>query len=258
MKLGISHNVFDGEELLEYSIKCVRPLAHHISVVYQTISNKGEKNITLENYLKELKTRQLIDFLYKYEPDLTISARENETKKRDIGLKIAKANSMQYFMTMDTDELYDKKQLVDALANFCIGDYDSSFCQMKTFYKVPTAELVPPETYYVPLFYRINKHSQIKQISDKDYPVTCDPTRRMRAGYVRVFTRDEIEMYHYSYVRNDIRSKIYNSSSGSNENEKKEILNHFNKWKDYKDGALLIGNQRFKLKEVPNKFEIKL
>ena len=41
MKLGVSYNVFDGEELLESSIKSIRDNVDHISVVYQTISNFG-------------------------------------------------------------------------------------------------------------------------------------------------------------------------------------------------------------------------
>ncbi|MFM6972171.1 MAG: hypothetical protein ACKOXJ_00940 [Alphaproteobacteria bacterium] len=43
MKLGITYNLFDGEELLESSVKSVRESAEHINVVYQTTSNWGEK-----------------------------------------------------------------------------------------------------------------------------------------------------------------------------------------------------------------------
>ena len=43
MKLGISYNLFDGEELLESSIKSVRNEAFHINVVYQTTSYYGNK-----------------------------------------------------------------------------------------------------------------------------------------------------------------------------------------------------------------------
>ena len=44
MKLGVSYNLFDGEELLENSIKCIRDSVDHISVVYQSTSNFGEKS----------------------------------------------------------------------------------------------------------------------------------------------------------------------------------------------------------------------
>jgi hypothetical protein len=41
MKVGISYNVFDGEELLENSIKSIRDNVDYVSVVYQTVSNFG-------------------------------------------------------------------------------------------------------------------------------------------------------------------------------------------------------------------------
>lgn len=41
MKVGISYNLFDGEELLESSIKSIRDNVDYISVVYQTVSNFG-------------------------------------------------------------------------------------------------------------------------------------------------------------------------------------------------------------------------
>ena len=42
MKLGVSYNLFDGEELLEGSIKQIRSEVDYISVVYQEVSNFGE------------------------------------------------------------------------------------------------------------------------------------------------------------------------------------------------------------------------
>ena len=55
MKLGISYNLFDGEELLEYSINSVRDSCDHINVVYQKISNWGEPcSKDLEDILHDL------------------------------------------------------------------------------------------------------------------------------------------------------------------------------------------------------------
>ena len=56
MKLGISYNVFDGEELLEKSILCIRDQVDFISVVYQEKSNFGNqcdpKSFTTTNLVK--------------------------------------------------------------------------------------------------------------------------------------------------------------------------------------------------------------
>lgn len=265
--LGISYNIFDGEELLETSLKSVRGVADHISVVYQTTSNFGVQNKHLLPFLEELKAKGFIDKLFEFKPELTKnkdgsinwkSGSINELEKRQIGLQIAKANGMQYYMTMDADEVYDTKELVDAIANFQIGDYDSSFCKMKSFYKKPTLEIKPAFDYYVPLFFKIKKESKMGITTKGEYPVKCDPTRRMIAGHTRVFTRNEIEMYHYSYLRKDIESKIFNSSAQSDIQSKKIVIDHYNNWDNIKDGAKLIGNFDFKLEEVENKFNIKL
>ena len=72
MKLGISYNIFDGEELLEDSIKSIKNKVDYISVVYQEISNFG--NPCNEGFsttlLEKLKSEGLIDELYKYRPQL--------------------------------------------------------------------------------------------------------------------------------------------------------------------------------------------
>ena len=41
MRLGVSYNIFDGEEVLEGCIKQIREQVDFISVVYQTKSNFG-------------------------------------------------------------------------------------------------------------------------------------------------------------------------------------------------------------------------
>ena len=60
MKLGISYNLFDGEELLEYSIQSVRNSTDHINVVYQKTSNWGEPcSENLEDLLSDLVKKKI-------------------------------------------------------------------------------------------------------------------------------------------------------------------------------------------------------
>ena len=119
MKLGIAYNVFDGEELLTSSIENMRDMVDFICIVYQTPSNFGNVNLNLEPLLKHLKKEKLIDFAYKYEPKFNknedgeidfLNGTENEQEKRNIGLDICRANGCDYFMTIDTDEFYNKEQ----------------------------------------------------------------------------------------------------------------------------------------------------
>jgi len=58
MKIGVSYNLFDGEELLESSIKSIRKNVDYISVVYQTVSNFGNPcDEGLVPLLEELKSK---------------------------------------------------------------------------------------------------------------------------------------------------------------------------------------------------------
>ena len=58
MRLGVSYNVFDGEELLEESISKIRDNVDFICVVYQNTSNFGEFRDDLEPFLYDLNTRK--------------------------------------------------------------------------------------------------------------------------------------------------------------------------------------------------------
>ena len=61
MKLIAIYSVFDGEELLEYSIKSIRNSVDYVLVIYQKISNFGVINNDVENKVMELKNNGLID-----------------------------------------------------------------------------------------------------------------------------------------------------------------------------------------------------
>ena len=44
MKLAAIYNVFDAEELLPYSIQSIKHMVDEIVIVYQTVSNCGNKH----------------------------------------------------------------------------------------------------------------------------------------------------------------------------------------------------------------------
>jgi hypothetical protein len=265
-KLGIAYNVFDGEELLPYSLQCVRDTAQYIVVVYQTISNFGNKNKNLLPLLKQLQEQKLIDELVEYTPILSMVDKNgnslnkggiNEQRKRNIGLEKCVKNQCTIFSSMDTDEMYLFKDYYKALKDFIDGGYDSSFCQMQTYYKRPDMIVSPPEDYFVPLFYKISgKRNKLRFEFIQDYQIICDGTRMIKAGFPKIFTRDEIVMHHFSYVRNSLDSKVENSSAQMGNREKEMVVNHFNNW-NYGDKAIFLGNQIFDLVESVNHFEIK-
>ncbi len=255
MKLGISYNVFDGEELLEGSIKQIRSEVDYISVVYQTTSNFGQKcNDGLVPLLDRLKSEGLIDILHEYIPTLNTHPHHNEILKRNIGLELSKNGGCTHHMSMDCDEYYSIDQFKFLKQEIINNDFDSSYCQMKTYYKSWEYQIFPPEEYFVSLIYKIKPNEYFGH--GKNCPVTTDPTRQISSGKYRIFKREEIEMHHGSYIRNDIRKKFENSSaSGNFRNDIEKLVQEYNTWEHPKP-VLMAGlpSTYHAIKKVENLF----
>jgi len=239
MKLGVSYNVFDGEELLENSIKSIRENVDYISVVYQEISNFGNPcNPNLVPLLNRLKEGGLVDELYKYNPQPRRGGHFNEINKRNVGLFLSEGAKCTHHMAMDSDEFYTDDNFKYLKNEIVSGNYDSSCCQMTTYYKEPQYRLDPKEDYYVSLIYKIQRGKQY--VMGLPFPTLVDPTRRMEAGKCKIFTRDEIEMHHMSYVRKNIRIKLTNSSAFPNFKNIDKLVDYFEKW-EYPQQGLMGG-----------------
>lgn len=237
MKLGVSYNIFDGEELLESSIKSIRNNVDYISVVYQTTSNFGNPcDEGLVPLLHDLQERGLIDEIFEYRPKVNRGGHFNEITKRNIGLSLSQGVNCTHHMAMDSDEFYTDEQFKYMKIVVEEGEYDSSACQMTTYYKEPIYRLDPKEEYYVSLIYKIKNNSDY--VMGTPFPVLVDPTRRMDSGNCKVFTRDEIEMHHMSYVRKDLRKKLQNSSASPNFRNIDKLVNYFEEWEYPKQGLM--------------------
>jgi hypothetical protein len=226
MKIGISYNVFDGEELLENSIKSIRNNVDFISVVYQTTSNFGNPcDDGLIPLLNRLKEDGLVDELFEYKPKTNKGGHYNEITKRNIGLFLSEGAGCTHHMAMDSDEFYTDEQFKYLKSTMLEGDYDSSACQMTTYYKDSIYRLDPKEEYYVSLLFKIKSGKEF--VMGHPFPVLVDPTRRMDPGKSKIFTREEIEMHHMSYVRKDLRKKLQNSSASPNFKNIDKLVNYF-------------------------------
>lgn len=244
MKLGVSYNVFDDSiELLEESITHIRNCVDYVSVVYQKVSNygnEGKGDQTLQ-ILKQLKDSGLADDCFLFEPDIRLG-KTNEVNKRNYGLQTCKNVKCTHFLTMDCDEFYHEQEFKKAFETFVEGDFDSSACQMQTYWKEAWRyRFAKPETYYVSLFFKVT--DRLKFIYGlPSFGPLVDPSRRSNPGKLRKFTRDEIQMHHMSYVRDDIRSKFVNSSAQGNwKNHIDQLVDHYNNWK-FPDKILTAGN----------------
>jgi len=213
MKLAAVYNVFDGEELLPYSINNIRSVVDKVIIVYQTISNVGERHPRkdIENFLETMDCDEII----LYTPHLShhwLSAERNERNKRAIGAKKALELGCTHFLLIDCDEFYEKEQFMAAKKTIIEKACDTSACMMSTYYKSPKFKLIPNETYYVPFITRIVK-GVTRFINSSDYPVTADPSRKtLPCDKFYSFSRKELIMHHYTMVRKDMMLKFRNHS----------------------------------------------
>jgi len=255
MKIGVSYNLFDGEELLEGSINTIRDSVDYISAIYQTTSNFGSQcSPDLIPLLNNLKEKGLIDELFEYKPNISMGGAWNEINKRNIGVNFSLTNKCSHHMAMDADEYYLKDEFEYMKNIIKDGDYDSSACKMITYYKSWEYQLDPPEDYYVSLLFKIDENKEY--IHGHSFPVEVDPTRRMSNKNCKIFSREEIEMHHGSYIRNDIKIKLQNSSAKVAYNwDINKVSKYFDEWVDGKKGLLLKPNEEYvKLKKNKSLF----
>lgn len=232
MKLGAFYNFFDGEELLEKSILSIRQNVDFVVVIFQQVSNFGNKgNPDNLKLLRRLMKDKTINYYHLYLPDLDLMPVDNEINKRNLGLRLCLQNRCTHVLGMDADEFYMDKEFKYAKQLIEKKDYDSTACQMLTFYKKPIYQITPPEDYSVPFIVKIGIDSEY--VKNSVYPVLIDPTRGFREPPKNFykFKRDELQMYHMSYVRNNIISKVMNSSAKADMINPNSYIDFFDNWK---------------------------
>ncbi len=236
-KFCVSYSVFDGEELLEASIKSIRSQVDYINVVYQKISWRGSPcKETLLPFLESLKEENLIDELIFFEPDLLDNPQNNEVKKRNIGLKAAIKAGGNYFMTMDCDEFYFADELALAKEIILREKITHSYCAQIRYGNKPTLRQVTNhKCCYVQFFSRIDKFS----ILGNNELAICrtDPTRKiLERKNSKHFVIDQIFMHHMCDVRKNLNNKYLESSRDfeinldhlKNQKNFVEVENYFN------------------------------
>lgn len=247
MKLGISYNVFEGEELLEESITRIKDHVDFVSAVYQTTSNFNIPcSNTLLPVLNDLKERGLIHELIHYDPTSKQDYhKRNQVEKRNIGLQASKDNECTHHMALDTDEYYITSEFENLKKDIIKNRYETTACHMLTYYKDKIYILDPPETYCVPLIFKINKDTEFV-FNLKGYPAKVDSSRMTTYGKFKKYNRNEIQMHHLSYVRKNLNNKLHSHGARQNiENQVDEIIKYHSKWK-YPQQALLPGRETIK------------
>jgi hypothetical protein len=204
MKLAAIYNVWDGVELLRGSMISVAAGVDLFIIVYQDVSNFGEK-------YDPLPDMDLTGFnvkLAKYTPR-NHGGHVNEIKKRNLGIQVAKQEGCTHFFHRDVDEYY--KDFVEAKEAFIKSEYTGSVCGIQAYFKQPDLMFDNYESYYVPFIHKLLPNVQA---GARQYPFRVDPTRKITRQ------KNVIElphtMHHFSWVRKDIQRKIRNSSARNN------------------------------------------
>lgn len=242
MRLAAIYNVWDGEELLEGSIRQIRSLVDEVIIVWQDKSNYGEE------YRPFLTEKILFDStLVKYEPNLGLSGVQNETIKRQSGIDKAKELKCTHFILMDCDEYYEAHEFERAKERIDKNDLEGTVVRLFTYYKYPTLRLEFMESYYVPFIHKLKPNTLC---GVRNYPFWCDPTRGINVSNVALL---DCVMHHYSWIRKDIRKKLNNSSAKKNFSEK---ISKFIEEFETAEAGSTISYYSQKLIEVNNHFGI--
>ena len=227
MKLGVAVNAYDGVELMERAIMSYRDVVDYVCIVYQTVSNFGEVDQTSAAVSRRLLASGVVDAIFEFDPKRK-SGFHNELAKRNVGLNACRRAGCTHHLSADVDEFYVASELDIAKSAVLSNGSDASACQMITYYGSGDWAFDPPEEYYVPLIYKIDPGRQFEMCM---WQVQVDPTRRMRTQRTMLFDRKTVQMHHMSYVRNDIKKKLNNSSARANfKNRAADIASAYAKW----------------------------
>lgn len=207
MRLGISYNVFEGEELLACNVSQIRKSIDFVSVVYQQISYFGNKaDDSLLATLNFLKKENLVDELIEHKNDPCLTPRENEVNARNKGLQSSIKNNCTHHISADADEFYDNIESVKSK----MINYDSSIVYLENYYRCSNYQIIPSQNHQTTFIHSVKLNYKM----EKNYPYNIDMTRRLvDVKNCIVFNKDDFLIHHMSYVRRNIRSKIYNSGN---------------------------------------------
>lgn len=209
MRIVAIFHCWDDWYLLDHAIKNMRPLVDGIVVIGSTMSNYGEYSEIPERFKNEE--------LFIREPQFH-HALNNETEKRNYGLKIAREQGYTHFITCDSDEFYNPYDFNEAKKLFDDPELFGLICRCQTFFKKPTLT-IGLDTTLVPFIHKLTP--TIKHEFNRSYPfswegkaIRIDPSRSMNinSGVKMV----EFAMFHYSWLRKDYQKKIRNSTAKSN------------------------------------------
>jgi hypothetical protein len=211
MKISASYNFFNGDEHLIPSLILMRKCVEHISIIWQPISNSGEKMSSYaEEALALAGTSHLADDIILYEPDLTLE-HVNERIKRRLGLNAARNVRASHFISVDADEFYRPEEFHAARCLIEENGWRSTSVNSFLHLKRP---IYRSSDITCCCFVTAIDGSTDMGVADFPCP-HVDPTRSMTADLHthHHFDPSVVAMYHMNLVRRDLDQKLRNSTT---------------------------------------------
>lgn len=247
MRLAAIYNLFDGIELLKYSINSIKSSIDEFIFVYQTTSNFGEKYDPYPEILETLKETGIKNHLFVYFEPTIKAGQKNETQKRQLGIDYAKQLNCTHFIQMDCDECY--KDFGKAKELYINSGFNGSVCKIYTYFKKPKLRFENPDGYFVPFIHKLNENTVT---GSSKYPFYCDKTRQINEENIIELP---VFMHHFSWIRSNIGMKARNSSANVNI-LRGDLLEYYHN-SDTGAGSYIKDYEQ-KLIEVDNYFNIEI
>lgn len=210
MKLIALYSVFDGEELLEGSVRQIRPFVDFVLCSVQTVSYSGEVYEGGAEKAHELKRMGLVDQVATFTPSPGERGQINELSKRFGAMRLGFNAGFTHFFHIDCDEYFVPEQFKAAKEYLGSINAEGSVVYSQTYFKRPDWELDNIDKIFVPF---IHEYRPGLTCRGSNFPYLCDPTRTVDVQKIVVLPREMILHHHYSWVRNDIGRKVRNSST---------------------------------------------
>jgi len=210
MKLAAIYNVWDDWDILEHSIRNIRPLVDGVIVIFSRYSNYGEHSPGIT---------EGGDY-YNWEPHKSANPMQSETDKRNYGLELAKKQGYTHFLMMDADEFYEHEPFKKEKERFLNPNLKGLICSCQTYFK-STKLTIGLDTTLVTFIHKLEPNMRFEM--NRNFPfawdkmtrqIRIDPTRQLNINTGVEWSK--IRMHHYSWIRKDFEKKIRNSSARAN------------------------------------------
>lgn len=226
-KLGATYSIFNGEEILPFSLKSIRKNVDYINVVYQKVSWTGKEcdsNLVLT--LEKLKEDGLIDNIIEYKMPININKSKIAKlviKKKMLGIKDLQKNNCTHCMILDADELYNPKQLESAKEFVIINGITHSACNLYDYKYYPEIRCRDAAFYSVPFIFKLRLYSGLS--AKHNMPCKVDDLRTFKYNkyFDKFYFLNFISMNHMTGLRKCYSDKLEASVTNFAENGREYI-----------------------------------